>query len=99
MPSREISVDIFDRVCGLHPSDISRSFCRNFCCFSDTGQTPLVLSATTANPCLKSQLDECLRVMPELIDNSEFITTYLSKLAPSDDADISYDPAERKTLA
>ncbi len=45
---------------------------------------------------LKSQLDECLRVMPELIDNSEFITTYLSKLAPSDDADISYDPAERK---
>ncbi|QTA85345.1 hypothetical protein [Desulfonema magnum] len=45
---------------------------------------------------LKSQLDECLRLMPELTDNSEFITTYLSKLGPSDDADIRYDPAEKK---
>ncbi|MCP4107944.1 MAG: hypothetical protein GY749_20765 [Desulfobacteraceae bacterium] len=45
---------------------------------------------------LKSQLDECLRLMPELKDNSNFITTYISKLGPNDDVDIRFDPAEKK---
>lgn len=45
---------------------------------------------------LKSQLDECLRIMPELIDNSEFINTCLSKLAPDDDVDLRYDLTEKK---
>jgi len=40
---------------------------------------------------LKSQLDECLRLMPELMDNSDFVKTYLSKLLPSEDADLRYD--------
>lgn len=45
---------------------------------------------------LKSQLDECLALMPELLDNTEFVNTYLSKLTPSDDVDIRYDIGERK---
>ncbi|MDM8525676.1 hypothetical protein QUF80_20080 [Desulfococcaceae bacterium HSG8] len=45
---------------------------------------------------LKSQLDECLRLMPELMENSAFITAYLSKLSPDNDINIRYDLSEKK---
>ncbi|HHC24534.1 MAG TPA: hypothetical protein ENK58_03835, partial [Desulfobacterales bacterium] len=45
---------------------------------------------------LKSQLKKCLRLMPELMDNSEFIDAYISKLTPGDDVDIRYDLSEKK---
>lgn len=44
----------------------------------------------------KSQLEECLRLAPELIEVSGFVHAYLTRLAPSDDTDINYDMAEKK---
>ncbi|MEC9124169.1 MAG: hypothetical protein VX969_08485, partial [Verrucomicrobiota bacterium] len=35
----------------------------------------------------KAQLDELLQLEPKLIDNTNFINVYLTKLAPSDDVD------------
>ncbi|MDT8389727.1 MAG: hypothetical protein RRC34_04360 [Lentisphaeria bacterium] len=34
-----------------------------------------------------AQLDTCLALMPELLNNSRFIDTYLAKIRPSEDAD------------
>jgi hypothetical protein len=45
---------------------------------------------------LKSQLDECLRLIPELGDNSAFISAYLAKLRPSDDVDLRCDLPEKE---
>ncbi len=45
---------------------------------------------------LKSQLDQCLRLMSDLLEDSAFIHAYLSKLTPSDDVDIRYDLAEKR---
>ncbi|QTA80960.1 Uncharacterized protein dnl_32770 [Desulfonema limicola] len=45
---------------------------------------------------LKSQLDECREIMPELLDNSSYINTYLTKLAPSQDTDIEFNLNEKK---
>ena len=45
---------------------------------------------------LRSQLDECLRRMPELRNETAFIQTYLTKLAPSEDASPRYDADARK---
>ena len=45
---------------------------------------------------LRSQLDDCLRLKPELLDNRNFINAYIAKLAPSDDIDIRYDQKEKR---
>ncbi len=45
---------------------------------------------------LKDQLDECLRLMPDLRDNSRFIQVYLTKLAPSGDVDLTSNFEERR---
>ena len=47
---------------------------------------------------LLAQLDECLKLMPELINNTNFINTYLSKLHPGDDVDWRYDAKEKLAL-
>ncbi len=45
---------------------------------------------------LLSQMDETLRLMPELINNTIFIRTYLKKLQPSHDVNWRYDIHEKK---
>ena len=45
---------------------------------------------------LTSQLDACLSRMPELSENPRFVAVYLTRLAPSGDTDIRYDPAARE---
>ncbi len=45
---------------------------------------------------LKSQLDECRKLMPDLADNSNFVRAYLSKLPPGDDVDLRYDMTEKR---
>jgi len=47
---------------------------------------------------LRSQLEDCLRQKPDLINKTHFINAYIAKLAPSDDIDIDieYDPDEKK---
>jgi len=45
---------------------------------------------------LRSQLDDCLRLKPELIDSANFINAYIAKFAPSDDIDLQYDPDEKR---
>ena len=45
---------------------------------------------------LLSQLDECLRLKPDLIENSNFIFAYLAKLAPNDDTDIEENPTAKR---
>jgi len=45
---------------------------------------------------LRDQLDACLEMKPDLLANTNFVTTYLSKLAPNPDADWQYDPAVRR---
>ena len=42
-----------------------------------------------------AQMDELLQIDPKLIDNSNFINAYLTKLAPSADVDTRFDLAER----
>ncbi len=44
---------------------------------------------------LLAQLEECLELMPELINNTGFIHVYLSKLRPNDDIDWRYDAEEK----
>jgi hypothetical protein len=39
-----------------------------------------------------AQLDECLKLMPELINQTNFILAYLKKLRPSDDENLINDP-------
>ena len=36
---------------------------------------------------LKAQLDECLELKPDLLNQTNFVNTYISKLHPSDDVD------------
>lgn len=44
---------------------------------------------------LKSQLDELLKLQPQLRNNSSFIAATLARLAPGPDVDLAQDPAER----
>jgi len=44
---------------------------------------------------LVEQLEECLKLKPELIKNTNFINTYLVKLKPSEDTDWKRDPREQ----
>lgn len=46
----------------------------------------------------KSQMDECLALMPELLDNTQFVNTYMLKLAPGDDTDIRSDSEEKRAF-
>ncbi len=48
------------------------------------------------NSLLISQLDECLRLKPDLINNTNFVTTYLGKLKPNPDVDWKTDAKERE---
>jgi len=45
---------------------------------------------------LLSQMDEALRLMPELINNTTFIRAYLKKLQPGHDVNWRYDILEKK---
>jgi hypothetical protein len=45
---------------------------------------------------LRSQLDECLSLMPRLRDNTAFVHAYITKLAPSDDVDAIRDPVAQR---
>lgn len=40
----------------------------------------------------RAQLDECVRLKPDLLNDSNFVLTYLTRLAPDDDTDIENDP-------
>ena len=44
---------------------------------------------------LRAQLDRCLQLEPTLINNSNFVTAYLSKLQPRPDDDWRHDPQVR----
>ena len=44
---------------------------------------------------LLSQLDECLKLMPNLRNNTNYINTYLVKLQPGSDADWQHDAREK----
>ncbi len=45
---------------------------------------------------LLSQLEECLRRKPDLLNQTNFVSAYLSKLRPKDDVDWQADPQERQ---
>ncbi len=45
---------------------------------------------------LLEQLDECLRLKPDLLNQAQFVNIYLSKLRPNDDVDLQRDPAARQ---
>jgi len=45
---------------------------------------------------LKSQYDDLLQQVPNLLNNSNFVNYYLKRLAPSDDIDIRYNPEEKE---
>jgi len=45
---------------------------------------------------LLSQLDECLQIHPPLLDQSNFVNSYMSKLRPSDDVQWTEDPAQHR---
>jgi hypothetical protein len=45
---------------------------------------------------LRAQLDECLTLMPDLLQNTAFIHTYVTKLRPNPDVDWQNDPAARQ---
>ncbi len=45
---------------------------------------------------LRSQLDECLTLMPNLIEHSNFVNVMLSKLRPGNDVDWTQDRAVRR---
>ncbi|MFP4349350.1 MAG: hypothetical protein ACLFQY_13765 [Desulfococcaceae bacterium] len=53
-------------------------------------------SLTIHRRMLISQLDACIERMPALLEHPEFVSTYLTRLAPNADTDIRYDPAARK---
>ena len=43
---------------------------------------------------LLAQLDECLKLKPDLLDQQNFVNVYLTKLRPNADVDWRHDPAE-----
>jgi hypothetical protein len=50
------------------------------------------------NKLLLAQLDECLKLMPDLIANTNFINTYLKRLHPSADADWKHNTTEHEAF-
>ncbi|MGD0092895.1 MAG: hypothetical protein ABSE73_23535, partial [Planctomycetota bacterium] len=44
---------------------------------------------------LLAQLDECLRLLPELLNQTNFVNIYLLKLQPTPDVDVEHDTKER----
>ena len=51
-------------------------------------------SMTIHNQLLKTQLDGCLRLKPDLLNQQAFVNAYLTKLTPSDDVDWNYELEE-----
>ncbi|QTA81813.1 rubredoxin-like domain-containing protein [Desulfonema limicola] len=47
---------------------------------------------------LKEQMEKCMELMPELKNNSDFINTYLTRLAPSYEIDARYNPEEKRAF-
>ncbi len=45
---------------------------------------------------LRTQLEECLKLKPDLLNQTHFVHTYLSKLHPNADVDWRHDPAEHE---
>jgi hypothetical protein len=45
---------------------------------------------------LPDQLDQLVKAIPALATNDAFVQTRLRKLAPSEDVDVAFDPAERE---
>ncbi len=47
---------------------------------------------------LLSQLDECAKLMPELMNNGNFVNVYLSRLQPNPDVDWKHDDKEHRAF-
>ncbi|MBM4088061.1 MAG: hypothetical protein FJ276_01335 [Planctomycetes bacterium] len=45
---------------------------------------------------LLDQLEECLRLKPDLLNHSQFLTAYVTKLGPSNDVDVQGDQRARQ---
>ncbi|MCY2992052.1 MAG: hypothetical protein NTY19_29855 [Planctomycetota bacterium] len=45
---------------------------------------------------LLAQLDECLKLKPDLLNQQNFVNVYLTKLRPNADVDWRHDPAEHR---
>ena len=45
---------------------------------------------------LLAQLDECLKLQPDLLNQTEFVKVYLTRLRPSDDIDVQQDAEARQ---
>ena len=45
---------------------------------------------------LLTQLDECLKLKPDLLNQQNFVNVYLTKLRPNADVDWRHDPAEHR---
>ncbi len=45
---------------------------------------------------LLDQLDELLKLKPDLLNHTEFVTIYLAKLQPNDDVNLQYEPELRE---
>ncbi len=45
---------------------------------------------------LLAQLDECLKLKPDLLNQQNFVNVYLAKLRPNADVDWRHDPAEHR---
>ena len=45
---------------------------------------------------LLAQLDECLKLQPDLLNQTEFVKVYLARLRPSDDVDLRSDVEARQ---
>ncbi|MCO6456975.1 MAG: hypothetical protein J5I93_16875 [Pirellulaceae bacterium] len=73
----------YDNLPKLVVDDLNTQFSRGFGSAAIHGQL------------LPPQLEECLKLKPELLNEANFVNTYLSKLRPSDDADWRNDPQQQ----
>jgi hypothetical protein len=64
--------------------DLNYQHSRGFGCFGIHGQL------------LLTQLDECLKLKPDLLNQQNFVHVYLTKLRPNADVDWRHDPAEHR---
>lgn len=75
----------------------------------DVAQLPALIVADLSQPgsggfgslpihrqLLLAQLDECLKLQPDLLNQTEFVKVYLARLCPSDDVDLPHDVTARQ---
>ena len=53
-------------------------------------------SMTIHGQLLKDQLDECLQLKPDLLNQAAFVNAYVAKLQPNDDVDRAYEADENE---